>query len=82
MAEKTDLKSVQCRFESDRGDVAKRKTKVSDVPIVVEGEYKYAIFGWCGAGQHDGCRVEFPGHRCSCECHGRVEESVDDNLVR
>jgi hypothetical protein len=47
--------------------VPKRKTV--DVPIVVEGEEKLTVFGWCSTGHHGGCRVEFPGNRCSCECH-------------
>ena len=57
MAERADLKSVQYWFESNGGDMAKRR-KV-DVPIVEykEGEEKYAMFGWCGTGQHKQCRV-------------------------
>lgn len=50
----------------------KKKTLDLHVPIVIEGEYKYAIFGWCATGEHEGCRVEFPGHKCLCECHGGV----------
>ena len=48
-----------------------RKKKV-DVPTYdyVEGEEKLTMFGWCLTDQHSGCIVEFPGHRCSCECHG------------
>lgn len=70
MAEKPDLKSVQCRFESDHGDVPAKKRKVVDAPMVYrEGEEKLVKFGWCSTGQDDKCRVEFPGHRCSCECH-------------
>ncbi len=45
------------------------KRKVVNAPTVVEGEEKLTMFGWCSTGHHDGCRVEFPGHRCSCKCH-------------
>jgi len=74
MAEKADLKSVQYRFESDDGDMAKRKTV--DAPIVIEGEEKYTMFGWCSTGHHKGCVVEFPGNKCACECHGKKVSSV------
>lgn len=56
--------------------VPKRKT--IDVPIVVEGEEKLTMFGWCSTGHHEGCRVEFPGNRCSCECHEAKEEDQDE----
>lgn len=75
MAERADLKSVQYRFESDGGDMVAKKRKTVDAPIVVEGEERLTVFGWCSTGHHEGCRVEFPGHRCSCECHG----GNDDN---
>lgn len=45
------------------------KPKIVDAPIV-EGEEKAVKFGWCSTGHHDICIVEFPGHRCKCECHG------------
>lgn len=47
------------------------KRKRIDAPSVEykEGEEKAVMFGWCSTGQHESCRVEFPGHRCSCECH-------------
>ena len=48
----------------------KKKPKTVDAPIVVApGEEKLVMFGWCSTGHHDGCRIEFTGHRCSCECH-------------
>lgn len=53
------------------------KRKAVDVPTVIEGKYKYALFGWCTTAEHEGCRVEFPGHRCSCDCHkGKQDGSI------
>lgn len=46
------------------------KRKKMDVPIFeYAGEEKLVMFGWCSTGHHEGCRVEFTGHRCSCDCH-------------
>lgn len=53
------------------------KRKPVDAPIVVEGEEKYTMFGWCSTGHHGGCAVEFPGHKCLCECHKTREIGQD-----
>lgn len=75
MAEGPDLKSAQYRFESDGGDMAKRKTKTVDAPTYVAGEEKLVMFGWCLTGHHSGCILKFPGHICACECH---EEALNE----
>lgn len=50
----------------------RKKPKVVNAPIVEykAGEEKWVRFGWCSDGHHGGCRIEFPGYRCKCECHG------------
>jgi len=54
-----------------------KKLKTVDAPIVVApGEEKLVKFGWCSTGQCKDCRVEFPGHRCSCECHEKEGNNV------
>jgi hypothetical protein len=50
------------------------RNKKVDAPIVEGKEVSMTIFGWCSTGHHDGCRVEFPGHRCSCKCHNGGED--------
>jgi hypothetical protein len=41
-----------------------------NAPIVEEsGSEKTVLFGWCMDGNDEECIREFPGHRCSCECH-------------
>jgi hypothetical protein len=45
------------------------RKKIDAPTIYNEGEEKFVMFGWCSTGHHDGCKVEFPGHRCSCGCH-------------
>jgi hypothetical protein len=43
-----------------------------NAPIVEEeaaGGKKSVMFGWCMDGNDEECIKEFPGHRCSCECH-------------
>ena len=80
MAEGPDLKSAQYRFESDGGDVPKKKSRIVDAPTVYNaGEEKLVMFGWCSTRHHDGCRVEFPGHRCSCECHNVEGSSLSED---
>lgn len=70
MVEGADLKSVQYRFESDGGDMPKKKKVDAPIFEYEVGEEKLTMFGWCSTGHHEGCRVEFPGHKCSCDCHG------------
>jgi hypothetical protein len=56
--------------------VAKRETK--NAPIDYSGSDSNSMFGWCSTGQHQLCIIEFTGHRCSCECHGKVtNEKLD-----
>ena len=53
---------------------SRKKPRIVDAPIVYkEGEESWTVFGWCSTGHHEGCRVEFPGHKCSCDCHGGVD---------
>lgn len=41
-----------------------------NAPIIEEaGAEKRVLFGWCMDGNDEECIVEFPKHRCSCECH-------------
>ena len=50
--------------------MSEAKRKIKDATTVeVSGEEKLVMFGWCLTGHHDGCSVEFPRHRCACECH-------------
>lgn len=79
MAEGPDLKSAQYRFESDGGDMPKKK--IVNAPIVEykPGEEKLVMFGWCSTGHHSGCSIEFVGHKCSCQCHAKGGESNDSS---
>lgn len=53
------------------------RNKKVEPPIVVRpGEEKVVPFGWCMTGHHDGCVVSFPGHICSCKCHGEVQDDT------
>jgi hypothetical protein len=50
-----------------------------NAPIVEEegaGGKKSVMFGWCMTDYHEGCILEFPGHRCSCECHSDLGKNV------
>jgi hypothetical protein len=61
-----------------RGMPPRKKAKAVDAPIVyVEGEESLSIFGWCSTEQHGECRIEFPGHKCSCECHRESDDKED-----
>jgi hypothetical protein len=56
-----------------------KKSKIPDAPInVAPGEEKLVKFGWCSTGHHNGCVVSFPGHRCSCDCHGEGIQNEDN----
>jgi hypothetical protein len=58
--------------------MAKRKPKVVDATIVYkEGEESLSVFGWCSTEYHEACIVEFPGHKCKCECHGGSDEQSE-----
>jgi len=50
----------------------KRKTLKFEDLAPANGEIRDAVFGWCTTGHHENCRVEFPGHKCNCECHGEA----------
>jgi hypothetical protein len=46
--------------------------EVVDATIVESAktdDRKSVMFGWCMTEYHEGCILEFTGHRCSCECH-------------
>lgn len=61
----------------------RKKSKVVYAPIVVPaGEEKWVRFGWCSDGHHQGCRVEFPGHKCNCECHATGEVDLDEETSK
>jgi hypothetical protein len=53
--------------------MGKRKP-LDDTPVVTGAEERRSLFGWCITGHHEICIVEFPGHRCGCQCH-IVEET-------
>lgn len=56
-----------------------KRSKTIDAPIVIPaGQEKLVRFGWCSDGHHQGCAVQFTGHRCNCECHGGIIESVGE----
>lgn len=38
---------------------------------------KLTKFGWCITNHHTVCILEFPGHRCSCECHAVFKEDKE-----
>lgn len=58
--------------------MSKRKTTNAPIADYVAGEEKLVMFGWCSTGHHEGCRFEFPGHRCSCECHTSGKIEIDE----
>jgi hypothetical protein len=57
--------------------MAQKKTTET---VDYSGDTRYVVFGWCSTGQDKSCRVEFNGHRCSCDCH-QEEEIGNDNMV-
>jgi len=59
--------------------VAKQR-KVDAAIVVAPGEEKVVPFGWCMTGYHDGCVVSFPGHKCSCDCHGKAQDELGGDV--
>lgn len=54
------------------------RENINVTTVADEAAEKLVMFGWCMDGHDEECIKEFPGHRCSCECHTLSQDVVKD----